>query len=102
MSTVCTNECGTIGQAPTNAELKAAILGRYTQTGTRYCDQLREMLGCYVPESREGFVRIIRIGPRGPEIEQTNPPDPNLRCPHGNQKARKVGEICTPSTGGTS
>lgn len=98
MATECTFQCGTIGEPLSNAELKAALKDKYCQTGSAFCEQLAEILGCAVSTSTRCYVNIGPFGPRGPVVQRTNPIDPNLKCPKKG-KARKLVGVCAPVTG---
>jgi len=64
----------------TNTQVYNSLKNKYTRVGSNYCDQLAEMSGCYIPESRLGFLDLRGFGPRGTREKRTNPSDPTLDC----------------------
>lgn len=65
----------------TNLEIYNSLANRYVAVGiSKVCEQLAEMSGCFIPESRAGFVKFDYIGPRGPVFIVKNPPNPSLVC----------------------
>ena len=92
MATECSVGCGSIGEFTPNADLKNALKTKYVSRGSRICDQMAEMLGCYTPVSRTGFIEFV-LGPRGVVIPRTNPIDPNLKCSY-EKRTPKFREQC--------
>ena len=80
--------CNVIGVRASNQDIVSALLRNKISANSKLCEQLAEMLGCYVPTDRTGFVRLGVFGPRGPNITLTNPIDQNLKC-NFTRKARK-------------
>jgi hypothetical protein len=92
MATECSVECGSIGEPIPNADLRNTLRSKYVSKGSRICDQMAEMLGCYTPSDRTGFIEFV-LGPRGVVLPRTNPPDPDLKCTY-EKRTRKFRESC--------
>ena len=78
----------------TNKEVYDSLKNRYVRAGSNVCEQLSEIYGCHFPTSRIGFVDGGRLGPRGFELERTNPPDPTLDCSDIVDSSTRLIDLC--------
>ena len=80
----------------TNKQVYNSLANRYVAVGTsaRFCEQLAEIYGCYVPADRIGFVKTGTMGRRGFMLPKTNPTDPTLDCSDIPYNPHRVIDLC--------